>query len=275
MDAPGCQPDLPADFARWAIPNFVAGLPNPATYLVDTAAGVVRDQVTNLVWQRTPIGPLPQPDAQAACAALVLDGNCDWRLPSRIELISITDYTRSYPALPPGIWPDTMGQDFWSASPELGSTVRAWYVSTTVGIIDTTIKTTALPVRCVRGGYTVPPAHYTADVDTVLDNSTGLVWERVVDPGNFNHAQAMSRCASLPTAGGGWRSPSINELESLVDITEQSPAIHSLTFPQTPATLFWSRNVQVQDMSQGWTVNFDNGSVARALTTALPTRCVR
>ncbi|MEO7093302.1 MAG: DUF1566 domain-containing protein, partial [Polyangiales bacterium] len=152
---------------------------------------------------------------------------------------------------------------------------RAWYVSFLNGLIDTTIRTDPYGVRCVRGGGSQPASHYTSTVDTVLDNGTGLVWERTVDVGNFNYSDAMARCAALTTAGGSWRSPSINELETLVDVTVVSPAIHTLTFPQTPASLFWSRNVQINDPSQGWTVNFDNGTVARALTTALPVRCVR
>jgi hypothetical protein len=273
-DAPSCDPSSPGDFARWPIPNFSTGLPNSASYSVAATNDLVQDTITRLEWQRTTQPRMTHDLAVQYCTSLVLGGNCDWRLPERIELISITDYTKFDPTLDPIVFPGTIGDAYWSATPEDNAPQRFWYVSFRNGLIGTTMNGT-YPVRCVRGGYDVPATHYTSDVNTVRDNGTGLIWERMVDPGNFNHAQAMARCSTLAVAGGGWRSPSINELESLVDATATSPAIHSLTFPSTPASLHWSQNIQVGDPSQGWTVNFDNGSVARSLTTALPVRCVR
>lgn len=271
-DAMTCEPGVREDFTRWKMPNFSPGLPNQASYTV--IGGSVRDNASGLVWQRTPPADMPQPDAEAYCEALTLDGACDWRLPQRIELISITDYTRTDPTIDATTF-GNVPRPFWSATPDRNAPSRAWYVSFSNGVIDTTVRSDAYGVRCVRGGGSQPAARYTSTAETVLDNGTGLTWERTVDVGSFNHAEAMARCATLTTAGGGWRSPSINELETLVDVSVASPAIHSLTFPLTPASLFWSRNVQVVDTSQGWTVNFDNGTVARALTTALPVRCVR
>lgn len=253
--------------------NFSAGLPHPAQYA--PASTTVRDLVTGLVWQRIPAADMTQPDAQTYCDDLVLDGACDWRLPERIELISIADYTRFNPTINPTVFPGTAANAYWSSTPHRDQTDRAWYVSFYNGLIDATVKVSPYDVRCVRGGAAPPPAHYTSTSTIVLDNGTGLTWERMVEVGTFNHSQAQSRCDLLAQDGGGWRSPSINELETLVDVTEVSPAIHSLTFPSTPASLFWSRDIQASDASQGWTVNFDNGTVARALTTALPVRCVR
>ena len=272
-DAMTCEPGAREDFARWTMPNFTAGMPHPASYTPST--DTVRDNVSGLIWQRVPPPNMSQAAAQAYCEGLQLDGACDWRLPQRIELISIADYTKYDPAIDRTVFPATTSSPYWSATPERNAPLRAWYVSFVNGLIETTIRTDSYGVRCVRGGGSQPASHYTSTVDTVLDNGTNLTWERTVDVGTFNYAGAMARCTSLTTAGGGWRSPSINELETLVDVTVVSPAIHSLTFPQTPSSLFWSRNVQVQDATQGWTVNFDNGTVARSLTTALPVRCVR
>jgi hypothetical protein len=272
-DAMTCEPGAREDFARWTMPNFTSGLPNAASYT--PGPETVADNVSGLIWQRTPAPNMSQTAAEAYCDGLLLGGACDWRLPQRIELISIADYTRSDPTIDAAVFLETTSTPYWSATPDRNDSQRAWYVSFLNGIIDTTVRTDAYGVRCVRGGGSQPAAHYTSTVDTVLDNGTGLTWERTVDVGSFDYAQAMARCAGLTTAGGGWRSPSINELETLVDITVGSPAIHTLTFPQTPASLFWSRNIQVVDTSQGWTVNFDNGTVARSLTTALPVRCVR
>src|ERR1019366_8513353 len=75
--------------ANWPMPNPASlGLPNSQSY--DTSvAGVVLDRVTNLEWQATSAADLDTvADALAYCQALVLDGKSDWRLPSRIELVS-------------------------------------------------------------------------------------------------------------------------------------------------------------------------------------------
>jgi hypothetical protein len=127
----------------------------------------------------------------------------------------------------------------------------------------------------VRGGGTMPATHYDATVDTVLDMQTGLTWQRALEPSSHDHASALTYCAGLALAGGGWRVPSINELESLVDVSQQDPAINPIVFPNTPSSLHWSRDIQVADNSQGWTVDFGTGTVARSLQTALPVRCVR
>ncbi len=271
-DALTCEPGAREDFTRWTMPNFSPGLPHQASYTV--VGGSVVDNASGLIWQRTPPADMSQTAAEAYCDGLVLDGACDWRLPQRIELISITDYTRASPTLDMTVFGPS-ARPFWSSTPDRSASDRAWYVSFVNGVIDTTIKSDPYGVRCVRGGGSQPQAHYTSTAETVTDNGTGLTWERTVDVGTFNHAEAMSRCATLAKAGGGWRSPSVNELQTLVDVSVASPAIHTLTFPQTPASLFWSRDIQVLDSTQGWTVNFDNGTVARALTTALPVRCVR
>ena len=78
-------------FANWPMPNPAsAGLPNPSSY--DTSiAGVVRDNVTGLMWQQTDVltGDITTLSGAAAyCSALRLGGFTDWRLPSRIEIVS-------------------------------------------------------------------------------------------------------------------------------------------------------------------------------------------
>ncbi len=68
----------------------------------------------------------------------------------------------------------------------------------------------------------------------VLDRETGLVWERapsttfvplVPAPNEFTGATAVGRCALLKVGGRyGWRLPTIQELHSLIDDT-QDPAL--------------------------------------------------
>jgi hypothetical protein len=92
----------------WPMPNpaNVVGLPNPSNYTVDEENDVVFDNVTGLLWQRTVPsvqGTLPS----TYCKTLVLAGHDDWRLPSRIELVSIVDFTRVDPAIDVNAFPNT------------------------------------------------------------------------------------------------------------------------------------------------------------------------
>jgi hypothetical protein len=66
-----------------------------------------------------------------------------------------------------------------------------------------------------------PPGHYTLGTDsaagTVLDNQTGLRWQR--EPGGmFTFSDAAGYCQTLTLAGSiGWRVPSATEVQTLVD----------------------------------------------------------
>ncbi|MCW9043442.1 MAG: DUF1566 domain-containing protein [Pseudopelagicola sp.] len=63
----------------------------PASYS-DNGDGTVADDVTTLVWQRTPENERYQyPDALAYCSDLELGGRTDWRVPSIKELYSLAD----------------------------------------------------------------------------------------------------------------------------------------------------------------------------------------
>ena len=125
-----------------------SGLPNPATY--DTSvAGIVIDKVTGLVWQKAiDANSYTQPEAEAYCAALVLEGGC-WRLPTRIELVSILDET--YGGLDKNAFPAEPSAYYWSSSLLPGSPAKAWAMSLVQeGELFWYDVTYTFSVRCVR-----------------------------------------------------------------------------------------------------------------------------
>lgn len=125
----------------------------------------------------------------------------------------------------------------------------------------------------------------------VVDNVSGLTWERqltgaaagagcTLDGSGLQlcpQTSAAAYCAADRTGGyADWRLPTWLELFSLVDYTVASPAIDQTTFPGTPATAFWSSTPAALSTTQGWTVNFQQGSYQRTSTTeAHNVRCVR
>lgn len=142
----------PGPWVNWVMPNPEAsGLPNKSSYTVDVAKDIVTDNVTNLVWQRTH-SPMMYTwsAAKTYCANLDHGGYTDWRLPWRIELVSLIDYTKSFPAIDGAAFMGTPGYGFWTASNFPADTTYSWSVYFDDG--DTFLNTTdnSFHVRCVR-----------------------------------------------------------------------------------------------------------------------------
>ncbi len=118
------------------------GLPNPSSYAVD--GGVVVDRVTSLRW-RVAVGVQMATLAQATAYCAELDGG--WRLPTRIELVSLIDFARQGPAIDPTFVADDAGTlitaKFWTASP-------GWVVDFSTGAV--TSDDVAQLARCVSVG---------------------------------------------------------------------------------------------------------------------------
>ena len=129
-----------------------SGLPYPQAYDLTTTVGVVVDKVTNLKWQQTIDGAaFSWPDARAFCSGLTLAGG-GWRLPTRIELVSIVDFTSANPVIDLRAFPGTPQARFWTASPVAGEPSNAWAIDFAFGNgLNYSAPTfTSYRVRCVR-----------------------------------------------------------------------------------------------------------------------------
>jgi hypothetical protein len=134
-------------WAQWPMPD-TAGPVFPSYAL---SADTVTDLITGLVWQRNvPTQTFAWQQAKDFCASLALGGLSCWRLPSRIELVSIVDYTRSNPAIDPAVFPGTPSASFWSASSYVAYTGSAWALDFGAGATGGGGEGFALHVRCVR-----------------------------------------------------------------------------------------------------------------------------
>jgi hypothetical protein len=117
-----------------------------------TSAGTVIDCVTGLEWERTADpGAFSQAQAIAHCEALELGGYTDWRLPSRIELVTLIDYSAASPGptLDRTAFPGTPGGVFWSATPTADLSGNGWYVYFGNGYVGYE-PTPDVRARCVR-----------------------------------------------------------------------------------------------------------------------------
>jgi formylglycine-generating enzyme required for sulfatase activity len=214
------------------------------------------------MWQReVPAAAHEWEGARATCACLSLAGHDDWRLPTRIELVSLVDFTRSDPAIDPLAFPGTPPVWFWTSTPRADDPSFAWFVYFENGYSNHHQTDAAYRVRCVRDAGDAPPAaaRYLANADgTVRDQRTGLTWQRDVDPVMRPWEAARAHCAALPLAGGGWRLPSMKELQTLVDDSRAEPSIDPL-FPDTPLDPFWTASPVVATPGSAWRVSFIHG----------------
>ena len=134
-------------WALWPMPES----PGARPFSYDTSvAGVVTDNVTKLVWQRAvDLGSYTWATAKTYCANLSLAGFTDWRLPTRIELVSIT-----YPAFSPSIdgaaFPSTPAAQFWTSSPAVFPPSSAFAVGFVSANTTIETETGSFRVRCVR-----------------------------------------------------------------------------------------------------------------------------
>jgi hypothetical protein len=101
----------------------------------------------------------------------------------------------------------------------------------------------------------------------VLDKETGLVWEQSPQMTTHQWPGARLECMSRTVAGrSGWRLPSVNELASLLDTTNTSPALPTgHPFSNVLSSRYWSATTSANLPTLAWNVNFDDGEVASYL----------
>jgi hypothetical protein len=91
---------------------------------------IVRDSVTGLEWQAVAFDKkMTWKEAEKACRDLRLGGHSDWRLPTRVELLTLVDDTRFNPAIDTDAFPNTPSDWFWTSTPYAPNpTDYAWVV---------------------------------------------------------------------------------------------------------------------------------------------------
>ena len=76
----------------------------------------------------------------------------------------------------------------------------------------------------------------------VKDNQTGLIWEQEPDREHDVWSRSNERCAAKEVGGQtGWRGPSVDELKTLIDLSQQDPALPAgHPFSNIKSEIFWT-----------------------------------
>lgn len=127
--------------------------------------GIVTDNTTRLMWQDNEPYTLQEEKAynddinfkkvksweysKKYCKGLSLGGHTNWRLPTRLELLSIVDNGRHSPAISSKFKNIALGY-YWSSSSCVPCKGDAWYIDFIFGYTNYHSKSDSNYVRCVR-----------------------------------------------------------------------------------------------------------------------------
>lgn len=258
---------------RWPQSRVPEDAPATSSYTIVNGpdGAIVTDTVTGLAWQDTAPTVLRTFDeASAYCDDLDYGGLDDWRLPTRIEGVSIMSFGGAgQTKLASAAFSAFDVSCVWTASadPSARATPRAWTLG--AANITTRPKTDRCAARCVRGGPPLgapAPKVYELTADAVIDPVTRLAWERTPPDTSTEHADAESRCHGLARDGRTMRLPSVKELASIVDETRSGPAT---------APAFGDYAVRFSTANPRWVVDLDRGDTFQAASGfSYRSRCV-
>jgi hypothetical protein len=138
---------------------FLPGVQAANRYTVSADGQEVKDNKTQLIWQRCPWGMTWSVNLCVGTAypytheeALSYTNGKVWRLPNVKELASIVDRNYGNPAIDTLMFPATPSSIFWSSSPYPGEGNNAWYVDFFQGKISISGRSNSSLIRLVRGG---------------------------------------------------------------------------------------------------------------------------
>ncbi len=244
---------------------------------------------------------MPWAEALAFAAGLAGQGSCgrtDWRLPNRRELRSLVSYGQARPSLPQGHpFQNVFAGWHWTSTTAAPAPAYAWYVHFEGGrmfygrkdqdclcwpVAGTCLLPRTGQVTCFdaagreracsatgqdgqwQSGRAWPVPRFApapGGGPGVLDRLTGLVWAGHADAAAGPVGWEAALEAAGRSAGGGWRLPDINELESLVDASMADPALpagHPFT---ALGEAYWSSTTSAFDPAWAHALYLRKGAV--------------
>lgn len=212
---------------------------NVPTYVVTSTT--LQDEVTGLVWQLAPPAQdLTQAEASSYCDELELAGQTDWRLPTRLEYVSLLDEGKGAGyALPAAISFDATGT-YWTASASAVTAGLFFVVDDAEGTWNVVVEDSSFDARCVRGA--APTGSLQVGSGVVTDTMTNLTWQAsALEATPRTWVEALSYCESLSLdASTDWRLPSIKELATLVDESATASPVVAASFGAGTLQKYWS-----------------------------------
>ena len=253
----------------------------PAADRFQIQGDLVRDRLSGALWARNanPADfPLNWEEAHALAADMAAHkahGCADWQLPPRRLLFSLLSHQYINPALPEGHpFTNVFSGYYWTADTCHRLPEQAWHIHLGGGRVTRVRKDEAalvwpvcLPKTEDAAPLFSPGERFALDGDSVRDQLTGLIWSRNADPLGrpLPWEEALAAVDGLNRAAQDratdWRMPNIRELESLVDLQADSPALpegHPFT---NVRDVYWSSTTSVYEARYAWALYSRDGMV--------------
>lgn len=243
----------------------------------DNGDGTVTDENTGLMWQATDGGEMTWSNALTYAVDSELAGHNDWRLPNSHELFSILDHGTNNPAMDTSYFPlaSPAAQYWWASENRADDSDRSWAANVGGGIGPHPHNETLsaggdkrFHARLVRGASDPVDAAPHTLIDqgdgTILDQNTGLIWQKIETANPTIWEAALSYAETLELAGhDDWRLPNIKELQSINDESRVNPSLDTAIFPNAQAERYWTSTSQNNQSHRAWFVDFRYGIVSQ------------
>ena len=131
-----------------------------ANRFVDNGDGTVTDQLTDLMWVKSPGSTASSwEDAILLSEYNTTGGHTDWRLPNIKEIRSLNDETRTQPSVSTTAFPGIAQSKFWSSTTLPNQSSKAWYYDNQFGITTYDVKSATHLVWMVRSANNTASMH--------------------------------------------------------------------------------------------------------------------
>ena len=235
---------------------------------------VVRDRCTGLEWEAQINANSTYytfADAETACANKNLPvpkgSDAKWRMPTRLELATILDFSLGGPVLDTRAFWSSLDQ-FWTST-KTPDGASAWTWTMYQGALQVKRQTSSYYGRCVRDSLgdvydTSTLAHVAlVAVGEAYDRATMLTWE-TGDGQNASLRSLASGETYCGSKGTGWRVPTLKELLTVLeeDLAGSGvAAVNSAIFAGAMAGFYWTETIVYNGGSTAnhWAVDFGTG----------------
>lgn len=120
----------------------------PGRYTISQSS--VLDNDTKLTWTRSELGnAMSQSLASTLCKQILVD-NTSWRLPSRLELLTLVDETKLQPSIDTVAFPSAFAEGYWTQTADASLAGSFWSVTFLNGKTERIDGAMPRRVRCVH-----------------------------------------------------------------------------------------------------------------------------